>query len=78
MLLGVERLVDLVGPQQAALPALTPPELTEAVRAGDMAALGTPEATSRRRPATGRRCGWRARSASPCATSSPRCSTGRS
>jgi len=39
MLLGVERLVDLVGPQQAALPSLSPPQLTEAVRAGDVAAL---------------------------------------
>lgn len=39
MLLGVERLVDLVGPQQAAQPALTSSELTEAVRAGDVAAL---------------------------------------
>jgi len=39
MLLGVERLVDLVGPQQAALPAMTPSQLTEAVRAGDVAAL---------------------------------------
>ncbi len=40
MLLGVERLVDLVGPRQAALPAMTPQELTEAVRAGDTDALG--------------------------------------
>ena len=40
MLLGVERLVDLVGPQKSALPALTAQELTEAVRAGDVDALG--------------------------------------
>ena len=39
MLLGVERLVDLVGPQKAALPGMTAAELTEAVRAGDTAAL---------------------------------------
>ena len=40
MLLGVERLVDLVGPQQSALPSLTASQLTEAVRAGDVNALG--------------------------------------
>jgi len=40
MLLGVERLVDLVGPQTSALPALTPQQLTEAVRAGDVQVLG--------------------------------------
>ncbi|MBV9850861.1 MAG: asparagine synthetase B family protein, partial [Armatimonadetes bacterium] len=43
MLLGVERLVDLVGPQQAGLTAMTPPEVTEAVRQGDVAALGRTE-----------------------------------
>jgi len=40
MLLGVERLVDLVGPRQSALPAMTAQELTEAVRASDTDALG--------------------------------------
>ena len=40
MLMGVERLVDLIGPQHSALAALTPSEVTEAVRAGDAAALG--------------------------------------
>jgi asparagine synthase (glutamine-hydrolysing) len=40
MLLGVERLVDLVGPQRAALPAMIATQLTQAVQAGDVAALG--------------------------------------
>ena len=44
MLLGVERLVDLVGPRLSALPSMTPQELTEAVRAGDVIdALGHAE-----------------------------------
>ena len=40
MLMGVERLVDLIGPLQSAQSALTPPEVTEAVRRGDTTALG--------------------------------------
>ena len=40
MLLGVERLVDLVGPQHAALAGATPEGITDAVRAGDVTALG--------------------------------------
>lgn len=43
MLLGVERLVNLVGPQMSALPAMTPPQLTEAVRAGDTNTLSRAE-----------------------------------
>lgn len=39
MLMGVERLVDLVGPQHAALAGLEPTELTDAVQAGDVTAL---------------------------------------